>query len=137
MVDTRQVREVSPLPPGRYWLMVNGPANIHDFDQWVRDMAGSVRVESSEGGAGDRLFVIFNVPQGRFPFLNAAQFGFPNTAPASVKSSQDVEQVPEPVNPSLSDLAFGSIGSPLILLVVAVLLLSGSGSRSSARRRYA
>lgn len=89
-------RDVSPIPAGRYWLTVLGP-NIPDFDQWVRDMQGGVRVEASSldlDASPVHLFVIFNVPPGRAPFLNAPLFGFPNHAPPNVQSVQDVEQAP-------------------------------------------
>jgi hypothetical protein len=144
------VRDVSPLPPGRYWLRVLGDDNIKDFSSWVRDMAGGVRVEESEEDTQStprQLFVIFSVPQGRQPFLNAALFGFPNTAPPEVHSSADVDPDAPPVS------FFGDIVPPfklpefspgLLLLLVLALSFGGSfgkslGSSSSraprARRR--
>lgn len=96
-------RQVSPIPAGRYWILVNGPGNIADFDAWIRDMQGAVRVETSSlgrRGADSVAFIIFNVPVGRAPFLNAAQFGFPNVAGPEVQSVQDVVQRPdEPADP--------------------------------------
>ena len=96
-------RQVSPIPAGRYWILVNGPGNIADFDAWIRDMQGAVRVETSSlgrRGADSVAFIIFNVPAGRAPFLNAAQFGFPNVAGPEVQSVQDVVQRPdEPADP--------------------------------------
>lgn len=90
-------REVSPIPAGRYWISVLGPANIRDFDQWVRDMQGGIQIEASSldvDARPEHLFVIFRVPPGRAPFLNAALFGFPSHAPPNVQSVQDVEQAP-------------------------------------------
>ena len=58
-------RQVSPIPPGRYWIFVNGPGNIADFDDWLRDMAGAVRVETTSldrRGSASAQFIIFNVP---------------------------------------------------------------------------
>jgi hypothetical protein len=96
-------RQVSPIPPGRYWILVNGPGNIADFDAWLRDMQGAARVETSSlgrRGSDSVAFIIFNVPEGRAPFLNAAQFGFPNFAGPEVHSVQDVVQRPdEPADP--------------------------------------
>ena len=92
-------REVSPIPPGRYWIFVNGPANIADFDAWIRDMQGGVRVETAsldKRGSASSAFIIFRVPDGRFPFLNAAQFGFPNFAGPEITSAQDAVQRPDP-----------------------------------------
>ena len=96
-------RQVSPIPAGRYWILVNGPGNIADFDAWIRDMQGAVRVETSSLGRRGKdsvAFIIFRVPEGRAPFLNAAQFGFPNVAGPEVQSAQDVVQRPdEPPDP--------------------------------------
>ena len=106
-------RNVSPIPPGRYWLDVIGAANIEDFLGWVADMRGAVVVETTEvdrestpledylarGVNPSRLFVIFRVPVGRFPFLNAMQFGFPNKAPANVQASSDTVQRPDVDDP--------------------------------------
>ena len=96
-------RQVSPIPEGRYWILVNGPGNIADFDAWIRDMQGAVRVETSSlgrRGSDSVAFIIFRVPAGRAPFLNAAQFGFPNVAGPEVQSVQDVVQRPdEPADP--------------------------------------
>lgn len=136
MVATHQVREVSPIPPGRYWILVTGAANVHDFDTWVRDMAGAVKVETSETAPEARsVFVIFRVPEGRSPFLSAPQFGFPNNAPPEVHSADDVESVPDissPTGPNLSDLAL-PVGGGLALVVI-LLLLSGALQGSSSRR---
>ena len=92
-------REVSPIPPGRYWILVSGPANIADFDVWIRDMQGGVRVETASltsRGSASVGFIIFRVPEGRSPFLNAEQFGFPNFAGPEIKSAQDVVERPDP-----------------------------------------
>lgn len=143
-VKTQMVRDVSPLAPGRYWLRVLGDDNVKDFGHWVRDMAGGVRVESSEEDTTStprQLFVIFTVPAGRQPFLNAAQFGFPNTAPPDVHSSADVDPDAPPTT------FFGDIVSPFalpeisgfVLLLALALAFGGSfgkslGSRGSSSR---
>lgn len=125
-------REVSPIPPGRYWIIVESP-NIRDFDTWIRDMQGGVRVEAAslDARAGQKAsqFIIFNVPQGRMPFLNALQFGFPSFAPPSITSREDVINLPLEPNPEdlLADSArraAGAVGdfaglALLLLLVVA------------------
>lgn len=133
-VATKLVREVSPLAPGRYWIFLNSPVDVRDWDQWVRDMAGAVRVESSTGDPRS-LFVIFNVPPGRAPFLNAAQFGFPNTAPPEVTHPQDVVQAP--IVKDISDVDPFAIGFPagsLLLLLAVVVLASGGLSGISPFR---
>lgn len=126
-------REVSPIPPGRYWIFVNGLGNIADFDAWVRDMQGAVRVETSsldKRGSASAAFVIFNVPANRAPFLNAAQFGFPNIAGPEVTSVQDVVQRPDPVMdpidrlPDPLDAGKALFGDAKILAVVLLLLLA-------------
>lgn len=147
-VKTQLVRDVSPIPPGRYWLRVLGDDNIKDFGSWVRDMAGGVRVEENEEDTTStprQLFTIFSVPEGRKPFLNAAQFGFPNTAPPEVKGSQDVDPDAPPV-PFFGDIVppfkLPEL-SPGVLLVLVLLVLAGSfggsfgkslGGRSSSTR---
>jgi hypothetical protein len=124
-------REVSPIPPGRYWITVLGRDNMADFDAWIRDMHGAVRIEASsldQEANPPVQFVIFNVPAGRMPFLNPHQFGFPSFAPPNVTSIQDVEQ--SPVVPGALDRLeqaagkAGELASEAVLLVLAVLLLS-------------
>lgn len=133
-----QQRQVSPLPAGRYWLIVNGPMGIRDFDDWIRDMAGAAVVESSElSQNGASLFVIFNVPSGRAPFLDATRFGFPNDAPASVRTAADVIQTPhtpepglEAVREALPELS-AVFQSPFFWGIVIVAL--GTGALQSRR----
>lgn len=128
------VRQVSPLPPGRYWMTITGPLAIGDFDAWVQDMAGAVRVETSElSHNGSQQFVIFRVPEGRAPFLDAGKFGFPNVAEPSVKSADDVEQLPEPEGLFGPGFALPNV-SPLLIVLVLVVLAGSSSGRS---RSYA
>lgn len=89
----RQVRE-NPLPPGRYFIDVFGKENVDDFGAWVTEMAGAVKLETSQedrDAEPPALFAIFTVPEGRSPFMPFEKFGFPTTAPASVKSKEDTE----------------------------------------------
>lgn len=139
-------REVSPIPPGRYWILVESP-DIRDFDDWLRDMHGAARVESVslDAPAGQRAsqFIIFRVPEGRMPFLNAHQFGFPSFAPPNIQSRQDVIQTELVKNPedvavdvirkageSAEKAAEGFGG----LLVVALLLLAMGGASALSHR---
>jgi hypothetical protein len=126
-----QQREVSPIPPGRYWITVLGRDNMADFDAWLRDMHGAAQVEASsldQEANPPVQFVIFNVPAGRMPFLNAHQFGFPSFAPPNVTSIQDVEQ--SPVVPGTLDRLeqaagkAGELATDAVLLVLALLLLT-------------
>ena len=137
-----QQRQVSPLPAGRYWLIVNGPIGIRDFEEWVRDMAGAVVVEASElSQNGGSVFVIFNVPQGRAPFLDAVRFGFPNDAPPSVRTAQDVIQTPHAPEPGLESVreALPELGavfqSPFFWAVVIAALATGGLSGALQSRR--
>lgn len=132
MVQTHMVRDVSPIPPGRYWITVLGP-NIPDFDAWIRDMHGAVRIEAAsldQSGPKRSQFLIFRVPEGRMPFLNAEQFGFPNTAPPEVTSVQDVEQSPiikdpiEAVKDAAADAASAAGGGLFLLAVLALVAAS-------------
>lgn len=126
-----QQREVSPIPPGRYWITVLGRGNMADFDAWIRDMHGAVQIEAAsldQQANPPVQFLIFNVPPGRQPFLNAHQFGFPSFAPPNVTSIQDVEQSP-PVPGTLDRLEqvadrAAEFGGQAVLLVLALLLMS-------------
>lgn len=126
-----QQTQVEPIPPGRYWITVLGRDNMADFDAWIRDMHGAVQIEASsldQEANPPVQFIIFRVPEGRMPFLNPHQFGFPSFAPPNVTSIQDVEQspvVPGPID-RLEQAAgkAGELASEAVLLVLAVLLLS-------------
>lgn len=151
-------RQVEPIPPGRYWILVEG-RDIRDFDDWLRDMHGAVRVETvslDTSGPAAVQFIIFRVPEGRMPFLNPHQFGFPSFAPANIQSEQDViqtERVKHPVDVAVdvarkagesAEKAAEGFGG--LLLIGLLLLLMGGASAlagsapkvaSYARRRFA
>lgn len=106
MATVRVQREVSPVPPGRYWVVLLGELSQREFVEWVRDMDGAARVETVSlepaGAFASRPsaeFVIFNVPPGRFPFWPAEKFGFPNVAPPEVTSVHDIEATPRGLGP--------------------------------------
>lgn len=134
-------RQVSPIPPGRYWILVESP-DIRDFDDWLRDMHGAARVESVslDAPAGQRAsqFLIFNVPAGRMPFLNSLQFGFPSFAPPNIQSRQDVIQTelvknPEDTGVDVINKAGETAGRlaegfPVLLLL---LVMFGAGALSN------
>lgn len=139
-------RQVEPIPPGRYWILVES-RDIRDFDDWLRDMHGAARVEVAEldttPGQPAHQFIIFRVPEGRMPFLNPHQFGYPSFAPASVTSKQDVVQnelskhpvdvavdVIQKAGASAEKAAEGFGG----LLFVALLLLAMGGASALAHR---
>lgn len=151
-------RNVSPIPPGRYWITVLGEANMREFSAWVSDMAGAVVVESSSldqsklpGFFGTQdpfgrhtgppaLFTIFRVPEGRAPFLNALAFGFPNNAPPDVQTVRDVEQSPsgQPDRNPFGLPDFSGLGG-VILILLALGAVKGAGSLfgSGGRARHA
>jgi hypothetical protein len=141
-------REVSPIPPGRYWILVEA-LDIRDFDAWLRDMHGAVQVEASSLDNAHPLrgdtseFVIFRVPEGRMPFLNPHQFGFPSFAPPNITSRGDVIQtelhknsedvivdVVRKAGASAEKAAEGFGG----LLIVALLVLAMGGASALAHR---
>jgi hypothetical protein len=128
-------REVSPIPAGRYWLLITGGTAMADFNAWLRDMHGAAQVEHSsldQSTSPPNEFVIFRVPEGRMPFLNAAEFGYPSFAGPEVASRQDVIHNELHMNPE--DVAVEVIrkagdsaetlaaGFPIALLVLAVAL---------------
>lgn len=118
-----QVKQVSPLPVGRYWLDINGESLISDWNDWKKDVAQSLRVESNEETPG-HLFVIFKVIDNA-AFFPSERFGFPNTAPSWIVSSQDVLGVPDPGPPGAEDLlqffkTAGKIAAGLFVAKLAV-----------------
>lgn len=143
-MHTQSQREVSPIPPGRYWIGITGGSNMRDFNAWVRDMHGAVKIEAAsldQSVSPPFEFIIFRVPEGRMPFLNALQFGFPNFAPPEVTSVQDVIQNDLNKNPedvivdvinkageSASKAAEGFGG--LLTLAFLVLLAGAAGAMS-------
>lgn len=147
-----QQRDVAPLPPGRYWVLLTskptrGPdgvfqTGIQVFDAWQRANHLIVHVETSslqQDGAAVSEFVIFNVIAPAF-LWDASQLGFPNLAPASIRSVQDVVAQPdEPLEPLdqlgkfLHDVAGLGAGLGLVL----VLLLAHEFSKKSPRRAEA
>lgn len=115
-------RKTNPLPVGRYWIVVNGAENIADFDAWLLDMHNAVKLESSElDPAGVSQFYIFRAITNA-AFLNSEQFGFPNKAPASIKSQQDVEQVPDVEEPDAAKMLI-TAGKVAAGLFVAKLIV--------------
>jgi hypothetical protein len=145
-VSTGQQREVSPIPPGRYWLIINGGGNMRDFNDWLRDMHGAAVVETSsldQSVSPPSQFVIFHVPPGRMPFLNAPQFGFPNFAPPEVTSVQDVIQneqhensedvIVDVVRRAEQGAANAAEGLGGLFVVAMLFLLMGAGSSFFAK----
>lgn len=132
-------RQVSPIPPGRYWILVEQP-DIRDFDDWLRDMHGAAQVEASDLDVQTlnnvSAFIIFRVPEGRMPFLNALQFGYPSFAPSNINSRGDVIQNElhknaEDVVVDVIDKAEQGFGG---LFVIALLLLAMGGAGALAHR---
>jgi len=130
-------REVSPIPPGRYWIIVESQ-NIRDFDTWLRDMQGGARVETSslDARAGQKAsqFIIFRVPEGRMPFLNALQFGFPNFAPPEITSrdqaiQNDLNKNPEDQAVDVINKAADAAGAFAGLGLLLLLILGASALR--------
>jgi hypothetical protein len=132
MATTRMVREVSPIPPGRYWICVLGRDKQAAFDSWIADMRGAIQVEATSlnDAVPSTEFVIFRVPEGRSPFMNAWEFGYPNTAPPEITSLEDVEKAqhePDPLSQApgdwLSSVVPNLDGSSALLLILGLILL--------------
>lgn len=95
-------------------------------------MSGAVRVVSTEldrSGPKPVLFVVFVVPEGRAPFLNALQFGFPEFAAPDVTSRSQVEQSPPVKDPvqratELVDKAAEGVGFGAGLALLALVLFA-------------
>ena len=132
MATTKMVREVSPIPPGRYWICILGTDKQREFDAWVADMRGAIQIEATS--LNDEVpsteFVIFVVPEGRSPFLDSWTFGFPNTAPPEITSLEDVEKAqrePDPLSQKPGDWLSSALpnleGSATLLMIVALVLL--------------
>ena len=142
-------RQVSPLPPGRYWILLSGQIVIDDFGEWVRDMQGAAHVDHvEENRERAELFAIFTVPPGRQPFWPAEKFGFPEIATPEVQSQQDVikPDAPTPMERILQttpdsildrlaiDLPSLTRGLATAALVVLLVYLLAKSSQSSQRR---
>jgi hypothetical protein len=131
-----QEHNVSPLPKGRYWITVldSPEGQLADFDEWLRDVKGSVSVESSELDQDSKPkseFIIFNVT-GPGAFLAAEKFGFPNKAPANIKNRDDAEQAPKVDEPGIAEaLQFaktaGKVAVGLVLLKLGIELFRKRG----------
>lgn len=132
----------NPLPIGRYWIDVNDTpkaAAVDDFNAWTQANTSKVRVETTEEtpaqhGNPRRVFVIFSVTAP--VFFPAANFGFPEVAPANVHSEQDVFGAPDPDTglklPTFGDLTGALGGLPLVLIVLLVVAASHEGNRRQA-----
>jgi hypothetical protein len=132
-------RQVSPIPPGRYWICVVGKEKQRDFDLWIQDMRGGIKVETSSLNDQDppTEFVIFKVPEGRSPFLDASYFGYPNIAEPAVHYLEDVEQThrePNAIDKPMSSWFQGLEGWQTIALVIAAFLLLRGRSEPEPRR---
>lgn len=132
MAVTKMVRDVSPIAPGRYWICILGTDKQREFDAWIADMRGAIQVEATS--LNDEVpsteFVIFTVPEGRSPFLDSWNFGFPNTAPPEITSIEDVEKAqrePDPLSQKPGDWlsnAFPNLeGSATLIAILALVLL--------------
>jgi hypothetical protein len=115
MATTQMQRQVSPIPPGRYWICIVGRQKQADFDAWINDMRGGIQVETASMNDLDPSteFLIFRVPEGRSPFLDASYFGYPNTAPPEITSLEDVERTHREPNPIDQPNTFWGPGSSL------------------------
>jgi len=142
----------NPIPPGRYWIDVIGKENIDDFGAWIVEMQGAVRlVNSTEDRESEppQLWALFEVPEGRSPFIDQIKFGFPTTAPEGVNNKEDTEVGPsdedEPGDLSKAIKVLAFVGAALAATVGIVLLtawtegkkrqLQGTGPASGTRVR--
>jgi hypothetical protein len=141
----------NPIPPGRYWIDVIGKENIDDFGAWIIEMQGAVRlVTSTEDTESEppQLWALFEVPEGRSPFLDQQKFGFPTTAPEGVKNKEDTEQGGDDDDDGAGDVSkaikiLAVVGVALAATVGLVLLtawtegkkrqLEGTGPASGTR----
>ena len=126
----------NPVPPGRYWVDVFDQVSTHPathgqntqtaFRDWLRRNAATVQSESTQSFDTEppRDFYIFRVLA---PTLWEGP-GFPEVAPASVQSSADTAQRPDPEKDPLDQLgdALGSAGSQASALVFAVAVGAGA-----------
>lgn len=91
------------IPPGRYWQDIIGEPSKKAWNEWIKGKP-EVHVETTEDHTDEnRLFVIFNVPTTAsnygMPgvFFPTQVLGFPTVAAASVTSSADTIQRPDPM----------------------------------------
>lgn len=88
----------NPLPPGRYWIYIQ-QASQDIFDLWLKKNSDVVTVERKDSSGGlwpliapNETFYVFLVKEAGIIWPRGV--GFPNTADASVKTSNDVTQRP-------------------------------------------
>lgn len=125
-------RQISPIPPGRYWVDLVGRPSIEDFQAWIRDMQGAAvlevwQPEQAPAGIGlwaELAFAIFVVPPGRQPFF-PPHLGYPSFAPAGVRRREDVIPPPTPeplIPPWVNPLTAGASAGALLMLLVVLAL---------------
>ena len=129
-------RNVNPLPQGRYWITVldQPEGQISDFDDWLQSAPSSIKVESSEFDQESdpkSEFIIFRIT-GPAAVFDAARFGFPNKAPATIKHREDAEQAPDVEEPGVADLlqfakTAGKVAAGLVLLKLGIELFKKRG----------
>lgn len=134
-----------PLPPGRYWVDLF--ESNQGLSAWFAAMVqmGRVNIEHTEhfdaiDGAEAREFIIFRT-QVDVLWPDEIVKVSPNVAPASIKSSADTAQRPEPEKdpldnlPKPGDLAAAVKVVAVALTGVAVAVLVASLARSRMPRR--
>lgn len=129
-------RKVNPLPKGRYWITVldSPEGQIADFDEWLQSAPSSIKVESSELDQESKpvsQFIIFNIT-GPAAVFDAERFGFPNKAPAGIKTRDDAEQAPEVDEKGIEDVlqfakSAGKVAVGLVLLKLGIELFRKRG----------
>jgi hypothetical protein len=84
----------NPLPAGRYWIQLP-PKDAPSFDAWRAANKGKVHSRATSTTAADGwTWYLFDTTA---PLMwDAAAWGFPTVADASVRSETDVLSLPDP-----------------------------------------
>lgn len=150
---TAKLEKANSLPPGRYWIDVFdekksvwdawlATANIASDPTSFGSPSDRVQVEKTEyyepfeddgKSYPGRYWILFRVYQSTpWGTLMAEQIGWPNTAPASIQTSDDTVQKPDP-NDARTDWLPNSPGFKLAVggtALLAVAVLAGYAFRS-------
>jgi hypothetical protein len=127
------LERTNPLPAGRYWVDVFQP-DAEAFGAWLSSNKATVHVVSTQSfekndGGPPRDWYLFQV-SAPTPWQGP---GFPTIADASVTSSADTAQRPDPAPDPVSQLAdassdlFSSVHSAATALPMVAVIAAGVG----------
>jgi hypothetical protein len=129
-------RQVSPLPPGRYFVtLMDHPAGVlRELDAWLEQNRATVKVTTTEHTPASfqdvaRTFVAFNVTAPTSGWV-PTRWGFPNKnaepgQPGEVKTEGDTVQKPDSAEDAKKDaMRVALITGGIVAGIIGVVLLA-------------